>query len=222
VLKKIGILLLFTACFGVSYAQYSGFSIGSDIGLLRSFQLGQRFWSIGGTIQAQFHTSLTDGPYFWFSYYTPEKVKNSTVATGKSVLVSPYEVPFDNSSQIQLRQVSIGWRHYLKGTCNAEKSWNLYGFGGFGIITGKVTNTQSVFIDTTRYTTPVLNGSSGFKRLTVDLGLGGEVNLGGELFLYGETRCWIPASSYRNPYLFINKNAPLTGSFSAGIRVYFE
>ncbi len=203
-------------------AQYAGFSISPDIGLLRSFRPQQQFSAIGSTIQVQFHLAPKDGAYAWFSYYQPRKLSNELLATAKSSSTSPYEIPFRNTSELRFRQISLGWRHYLKGAANNENSWNLYASAGFGLLFGKAINTRSVAIDTSQYTVPVLEGRSGFKRLTFDLGLGGEYDLGGSLFLFLDVKSWIPASNYPSPYLVVNTNAPLTGMVNIGIRVYFD
>jgi hypothetical protein len=122
---------------------------------------------------------------------------------------------------MRFKQISIGWKKYLKGRSDIEEGWNLYAYGGFGLILGRVDNTHSVSIDTVVYKVPVRMGKANFKRLTLDLGLGGELPLGADVFFYAEGRIWIPASDYPSKYIFVNDNAPLAGMINAGIRILF-
>jgi hypothetical protein len=122
---------------------------------------------------------------------------------------------------MRFKHISIGWRKYLKGTFNAEQSWNIYGYSGFGLLLGRIENTHSVPIDTTVYIVPVRVGKANFKRLTLDLGLGWEAPLGADIFIYAEGRAWIPTTDYPSKYIFVNDNAPLVGMFNVGIRILF-
>ncbi|RZL98076.1 MAG: hypothetical protein EOO88_61395, partial [Pedobacter sp.] len=178
------VLLLLASVAGVNiHAQYSGFSLTSELSIVRSFKEKQQFWGIGPAIKFLSHINPKESFYASFGYYSPERVENRVIAAAKSNATVPSYLLFENTSTISLHQISLGYHRYLKGSCMEESKWNIYGFAGFGIILGKVNNTQSVVVDTSRYTTPVLEGRSGFKRLTVDVGLGTEVNLGGQLYL---------------------------------------
>ncbi len=115
----------------------------------------------------------------------------------------------------------MGWKHYLKGAYNAEEGWNLYGYAGFGLMFGVAENTHSINIDSASYVIPVLQGKDKFKRLTFDLGLGYEIPLGGDIYLYMEGRTLIPTTDYPSRYLFINENAPWFGSVNGGLRILF-
>ena len=212
--------VLFSAV--TAFCQQTNFSLATDMGVLRSFKKEQRFWAEGQTIHMHLHFTPKEGAYWWLSYYTPGKFTNKLAATAKLPATSPQQVNYLNNAEMRLRQVSIGWKQYLKGSSENEESWNLYAFGGFGLIMGSVVNAQSVSIDTALYNTPVQKGKANFKRLTLDLGIGWEVNIGGAIFLYNEGKVWIPASDYPSEYVFINRNAPLTASVSIGIRVLFD
>jgi hypothetical protein len=69
---------------------------------------------------------------------------------------------------------------------------------------------------------PVLSGKGNFKRLTLDLGLGLEFPVGGDIYLYFEGRALVPTTDYPSNFLFINNNAPFTGAVNAGLRILFE
>ena len=209
--------LVFSA---MAFAQ-TRFSIASDFGLQRSFKKGQQYWAGGHTIQAQFHFAPKDGAYIWISYYTNGKFSNNVTATAKSITTSPQQINYVNNAVMRFKQISIGWRKYLKGTFNAEEGWNIYAYAGFGLILGRIENTHSVSIDTVVYYVPVRIGKANFKRLTLDLGLGWEVPLGGDIFFYAEGRAWIPTTDYPSKYIFVNDNAPLVGMINAGIRILF-
>ncbi|MBK8748951.1 MAG: hypothetical protein IPM04_14265 [Saprospiraceae bacterium] len=184
--------------------------------LKRTIILG--FWAYRQTL---FHLTPKDGVYVWFVYYSNGKFKNNLTADAKSPLTTPQLVNYTNSARMRLKQFSIGWRKYIIGTPDAEKHWNLYGFAGFGLMFGKVQNTHSVVIDTALYNVPVRSGEGDFKRLTMDVGLGWEMPLGGDLFFYTEGKVWIPTTNYPSKYIFINNNAPFVATFGAGVRVLF-
>jgi hypothetical protein len=109
------------------------------------------------------------------------------------------------------------------GTNDAESKWNLYTISGFGLIFGQASNIYSLSVDTSLYNLPQqpVNGAGHFKRLTIDLGLGWEIPIGGDLYFYSEAKMWIPTTDYPSKYLFINNNAPLVGTVSAGLRISF-
>lgn len=87
---------------------------------------------------------------------------------------------------------------------------------------GRIVNSHSVVIDSSVYIVPVLSGKANFKRLTLDLGLGLEFPVGGDIYLYFEGRALVPTTDYPSQYLFINKNAPFTAAANAGLRILFD
>jgi hypothetical protein len=206
---------------GSSVAQLQGFSLATDLGIQRNFKPEQQFWAFGQTVHLHFHLTRRDGIYTWFAYFSNGKFHNDLAATAKSPSTAPATIPFINNASMRIKSFSVGWKKYLKGSFDAEKKWNLYAFAGFGLVPGRVINTQNVSIDTANYTTPVLNGRANFKRLTLDLGLGVEFPVGGDFFLYTEVKTLIPASDYPSKYIFINNNAPFTGMLSGGLRLLF-
>jgi len=86
---------------------------------------------------------------------------------------------------------------------------------------GRVNNVINRVIDTSAYKLPVSDGKGNFKRLTLDLGLGYEAPIGGDVYLYFEGRSLIPISNYPSEYLYINGYAPLTASAQLGLRILF-
>lgn len=214
-----GLLLFFSVrCF----TQTPHFSITTDFDYQRSFKKEQRYGAVGQTVQAQFNFTQKDGLYVWFSYYSPGKFHNNLAATAKSPSTTPQEINFTNNAQMRYKHLSIGWKRYLKGAFDNEDSWNLYCYGGFGLVLGRIENSLSVAIDTANYTVPVNNGKANFKRLTLDLGLGWEALLGGDIYFFNDVRMEIPTTDYPSPYLFVNKNAPLMASLNFGIRIFFD
>jgi hypothetical protein len=218
--KKLTITF-FLALFSATAISQKLFSIATDIGLQRNFKKEQLYWAFGHTTQALFHITAKDGIYIWFAYYSPGHYKNNLVATAKSALTLPQEIAYTNKAKMRLKQFSVGWRKYLRGTPDTEKNWNIYAFGGFGLLLGRVENVHSVLIDTADYNLPVLSGKANFKRLTVDLGAGGEIPIGIDFFLYTEGRVWIPTTNYPSEFIFVNENAPFTGMVSLGLRLLF-
>jgi len=222
-LKKEFVILLFPVfVYTTVFPQTTNFSLASDVSILHSFKKDQRYWSIGQTVHFHFHFTPKDGAYAWVAYYSNGKFSNNINATAKSTVTVPRQVSYRNNAELLFKHISLGWERYLKGTFDAEKGWNLYGYAGFGLMLGHVVNTHSVSIDTAIYTVPVLPGRANFKRLTLDIGLGIEFPVGGDIYLYLEGRALVPTTDYPSQYLFINKHAPFTGAANGGLRILFH
>jgi hypothetical protein len=219
-IKKITITF-FLALFSATAFTQRLFSIATDIGLQRNFKKEQQYWAFAHTTQALFHITAKNGVYIWFAYHTPGNYKNNLVATAKSGLTIPQEIPYINKAKMRLKEFSMGWRRYLKGTPDAETKWNLYAYAGLGLMLGRIENEHNVSIDTADYVIPVRAGRANFKRLTLDLGAGWEMPIGADFFLYTDGRIWIPTTNYPSEFIFVNKDAPFTGMISLGLRLLF-
>jgi hypothetical protein len=219
--KKTGILFFCTLLFASAFSQRAHFSLATDVSLFRSFQKGQRYWSLGQTITGQFNFTPADAFYTWFTYSSNGKFTRQQDAVAKSILTTPQQVSYTNYARVRFNHISMGWKHYLKGAYNAEDTWNIYGYAGFGLMFGIAQNIHSVAIDSADYDIPVWSGKAKFKRLTLDLGLGYEIPVGGDIYFYMEGRALVPTTDYPSPYLFINENAPFLGSVNAGLRLLF-
>ena len=220
--SKITITFLL-ALFGMAaFAQEEPrFSIATDAGIQRNFKKQQRYWAAGHTTQVLFHLTPKNGVYVLFAYYSAGSFKNNLAATAKSVTTNPQQINYTNRGKMTLKELSIGWRKYLIGRPDIEKGWSIYANAGFGLLLGGVDNSHTVIIDTVTYTVPVLSGSAKFKRLTLDLGLGWETPIGGEMYFYTEGKVWVPTTNYPSKYIFVNSNAPLVGMLSTGVRILF-
>ncbi len=198
-------------------------SFATDASLQKNFKKDQRFLAIGQDLLFNWHFTARSGAYASLSYYSNGKFKNTLSAAAKSSNTSPQQIFFINKAQVNLKQISLGWKYYFVGSSDAESRWNLYEAAGFGLIFGRASNSYSILIDTSLYNTPQqpVNGSGHFKRLTLDLGLGWEIPLGADIYLYSEGRVWIPTTEYPSKYLFVNNNAPLAGMIAAGLRILF-
>lgn len=219
--KKTIILLLLVAFSGQAFAQFPQFSLATDVAVQHNFKKGQRYWAAGHTVITNFHLSPKNGVYVWFSYFADGKFKNQVTAVAKQVSTLPQQINYENSARLRFKHLSIGWKKYLKGIPDIETGWNLYGYAGLGLMLGRVTNTHSASIDTAIYNLPVLSGKANFKRLTLDLGLGAEVPVGGDLYIYGEVKALVPTTDYPSHFIFINDNAPFTAMLGLGIRLLF-
>jgi hypothetical protein len=219
-LKKIFLSAIVVFSFTTAFPQQM-FSIASDVSIQRNFKKEQRFWALGHTTNAIFHLTPKDGIYLWFAYYSNGRFNNNLTAVARSPLTNPQQLNYINNGRMRLKQFSVGWRKYLKGTPDAETGYNVYGYAGFGLLLGRMNNSHSVSIDTVLYNVPVLSGKANFKRLTVDLGLGWEIPIGGDFYFYAEGKVWVPASSYPSKYIFVNNNAPYVAMLGAGIRILF-
>jgi hypothetical protein len=220
--KQTFILFLCILFFVPAFSQTAQFSLATDVSLLRSFKKEQRYWAIGQTVAGHFNFAPKNGMYVWLAYYSNGKFSNHPSATAKSPLTLPHQIDYTNDAQMRIKHISVGWKHYLKGAYNMEDKWSLYGYAGFGLLFGSIENQHSVSIDSAEYYIPVLQGKANFKRLTLDLGLGYEIPLGGDIYFYMEGRAFLPTTDYPSNYLFVNKKAPLTGSLNTGLRILFD
>ena len=221
--KQIVILfLLFTFFVITGFSQRPVLSIATDLGLQRSFKKEQQYWAVGHTVHTHFNFTPREGLYLWISYYSNGKFSNDLTATAKSSSTNPQQKNYVNNASMRFKHFSVGWRHYLKGTYDVDGTWSLYAYTGLGLLMGCVDNTHSIAIDTSLYNVLVLKGKANFKRLTLDVGLGWEVPIGGDVYFYNEVRLWIPTTDYPSDHIFINENAPLVGSLNFGIRVLFD
>ncbi|HEY6506023.1 MAG TPA: hypothetical protein VIZ28_18740 [Chitinophagaceae bacterium] len=218
--KKISALPVALFIAFTAFSQYTGFSISTDVNVIRSFKEDQQYWAIGQTAYLHFHLSPKNGFYVWAGYSSDGEFTNELTATAKSGATTPQDIPFNNNAAVRYKHLSMGWKRYLKGAANSEK-WNLYGYAGLGIMLGKVVNTHEPVIDTAVYSIPVYEGKANFKRLTLDTGLGVELHMGANIYFYLEGRILIPTSDYPSKYLLVNEDAPLVGSANAGIRILF-
>jgi len=216
------ILLIFLFIGGAACSQRARFSLGTDVGALHSFKKDQRFWCAAQTINGNFSFTQKDGLYVWFYYTINGKFSNDLTANAKSVFTVPLQVNYTNEANLRFSHISTGWKHYLKGAYDSEKSWNLYFYGGFGLMFGTVDNRHSATIDTADYVVPVSQGKGHFKRLTFDLGLGYETQVAPDIYLYTEARLLLPTTDYPSDYLFVNEDAPLAGSINLGVRLFFN
>ena len=222
-LKKQTFILIFCILFFVPvFSQKAQFSLATDVSILRSFKKEQRYWAIGQTVAGHFNFAPKDGMYVWLAYYSNGKFSDHPTATAKSVSTLPQQIDYTNKAQMGIKHISVGWKHYLKGAYNIEDKWSLYGYAGFGLLLGTIENQHSVSIDSAQYHIPVLKGKANFKRLTIDLGLGYEMPVGGDIYFYMEGRSFLPTTDYPSNYLFVNKKAPLTGSVNMGLRILFD
>jgi len=223
-LKTIKPILLLIACAlwepALSQVRISG---STDLMILRSFKNDQRFWAVGQNIRIDWDFTSKGGAYASLSYSSYGKFTNELSATAKAATTSPQQISFDNNAQIRFEQISLGFKHYFVGSTDAEVNWNLYTITGFGLMFGRVTNDYSTSIDTSLYNAPQqpVNGKGHFKRLTLDLGVGWEIPLSADFYLYASGKVWIPTSDYPSKYLFVNDNAPLIAMFGIGVRILF-
>ncbi len=219
--NHITILVLLILPGKSALAQYPSISIGTDLGLMHNFREEQHFSTIGNRVNANFHLGRRDGITTTFTMSGNGNYRNSLVATAKDLSTSPQQRPYTNSGKMRFRQLSVGWKRYIKGAPDTGTGWNLYGYAGFGLLLGRIDNLHSQVIDTVTYILPVQAGMAHFKRLTFDLAIGWEKPVGGDFYFYTEARVFIPSSDYPSRYLFVNKNAPFAGMLGAGLRILF-
>jgi hypothetical protein len=214
------ILLVVSGCH--SFAQ---FSVATDASLLKNLSNHQKFWAFGQTVQLNFYPGgEKNAVYAWISYYTSGKFKNNFITQAKDPLTVPTEIGYTVHSDMRYRQISLGWKRYFVGAYNSENMWNVYGYAGFGLLLGKASNSFNKIVDTSLYNvSQPIQGSSAFRRLTIDGGLGTEFPLGTAVFVYSEVRTWLPTSHYPSQYLYKNNyNIPEVLAVNVGLRVLIE
>jgi len=219
--KPISLLLAFA--FAQSAFAQTRISASTNLLVIRSFKEDQRYWAIGQEMGVDWHFTSKGGAYASLSYSSYGKFTNELTAPAKSSTTSPSEISFTNHSQLRFEQISLGFKHYFVGTTDAVNKWTLYSLTGFGLMSGRVINSYSASIDTSLYTAPEqpVSGKGSFKRLTLDVGLGWEVPLSGDVYIYANGKVLIPTSDYPSKFLLVNDNAPLIGAIGLGIRVLF-
>lgn len=222
-MKKITVFISFFISLNC-FAQQINFSFATDLSLMRNFSPQQKFFAIGQTVQVNFHFSPKQSAYAWLDYYTPGKFTNNFLASAKSSSTFPSAINYSVTGRIRYRQISLGWKHYFKGAYNNDNDWNLYGIAGFGLLFGLEQNTFSQLVDTSQYklNAPFVqenNVYEPFKRLTMDFGAGVDYPLGGNFFVYGDVKTWIPTTSESSLYLQNTKNVPLPVMVSVGLRI---
>jgi hypothetical protein len=212
--------LFFTGVSGSLVAQYS---IATDGSFLRNFSSHQKFLVFGQTVLGNFYINKKEALYVSVSYYTNGSFKNKLTAIAKDSAL-PAQIPYTINSSLRYRQFSSGWKHYFKGSYNAEDGWSVYGVAGFGLLLGRAQNSFNKSIDTALYKIQYpLAGKENFKRLTFDTALGVETPLGTAIFLYGEARSWLASSHYPSPYLYRESyELPTAVSLNIGLRILIE
>lgn len=226
-LKKLFLLFTIITAGTAAWGQ-NAFSLATDISLLRNRNKDQEFTALGQSIRTYLHLKPRESVYASISYYTKGKFSNTLTALAYDTATAPQRLNYTVKSSIRYTNLSFGWVHYFVGAYNNEpyesaSNWNLYGSAGFGLLLGSAENSHSPQVDTALYEKPPFSreGSGDFKRLTLDLALGVETQIGAGFFLYGEARTWLRASSYPSPYLF-NKKAPNVAILSGGLRLLID
>jgi hypothetical protein len=223
-LKRILIVILIVCICQPALLAQSQFSLASDASILRNLSPHQKFWSFGQTIQGMMHFTPKETGYLWVGYYSPGKFSNGFTATAKSSSVSPQQINYVVHGTWRPRHISIGWRHYYKGAFNNENGLNIYSIAGFGILVSKVENTFNVQVDTANYIRPAMpaEGTSSFRRLTFDVGLGAEYAVGFDIYLYSDVRTWISASDAApSLYFHDTQKVPMPLIINFGVRLLF-
>ena len=212
-------LLAICLFFAYSVSAQLNFGIATGISVLHNLSPQQKFWAAGQTIHGLLHFSAKHSLYASIDYYTKGKFTNQFNATAKSAGTAPQQIDFLVTGRPSFRQMSIGWKHYFKGRYDSETGINLYAQAGFGLLFSQMENDFSTNIDTAQYHVPLQPGEGNFRKLSFDLGFGAEYTLGGNFFVFADTRTWLPASGYPSPYLHNQKNVPLSVMLSVGFRV---
>jgi len=199
------------------------FSLSSDFNLQRSLKKGQEYWAVGQTVTLHYNFTPQDAAYVWVAYFSNGKFRNKgLLAEVREPGTIPVAIRYDNHAEMRFKHISMGWKHYFTGSAVSEKAVGVYSLAGLGILLGLVSNSPSVKIDTALYRLPVLTGSKNFKRLTIDLGLGTEVPLGADLYVYGEIKAILPITDYPSPYIVDNRYTPYTAMAAVGFRILFN
>ena len=196
------------------------FSLSTDVSVLRNSSPAQQFWTVGQTIRAEWYTGSKDGPYLSIGYYVKSRFNNQFTAKAKSSTTIPTEITYRANSSWQFRQAVLGWKHYFKSRFDSEKNEGFYGTIGTGLLFARIENSFSQSVDTSRYSSLGPTAAAGtFRRIILDLGLGGEWAIGADVYAFGELRSLLQASETRSPLVAGSRAIPLAASVHAGLRV---
>ena len=222
-MKKLFLIIILVDLISTTAFSQIRISVSSDISALRNFKPHQQFWAFGQNVKFDFNPTAKDGMYVGMCYFSPGRFHDDLSATAKSTATIPQQISFTNHAKVQLKEFYIGWKHFFKGNNEIEEGWNLYGITGFGLIFGKAENNYAATPDTSLYNAPQspLNGTGRFKRLSFDLGLGFEMPIAEEIYIYSDARVCIPTSEYPSKYLNQNNNALFFAMLGAGLRILF-
>jgi hypothetical protein len=210
-------LCLFLLLHPFAWAQ---FSLGTDVSVLRNSSPAQQFWTVGQTIRAEWYTGPKDGPYLSIGYYVKSKFDNQFSARAKSSTINPAEIMYRANSSWQFRQALLGWKHYFKGRFDGESNAGIYGTIGTGLLFARIENSFSQSVDTSLYASPGPTAAAGtFRRIILDMGLGGEWAIGADVYAFGELRSLLQASETPSPLVAGSRAIPLAASVHAGLRV---
>ena len=220
-LKKSLLISLSICLLQLTSAAQMRYSFATDFSVLRNFSRGEKFGAIGQTVQGQIHFTKQHSAYAWLVYYNNGKFSNSFIATAKQPATTPSLLPYYVNGGLRIREISFGWKRYIKGAYNDEEQWNVYGIAGLGLLFIKAENSYNPLPDTALYkmaATP-MQGTGNFNKLTLDLGLGVERPLGGQIFVYFDLRTALPLSHYPSPFLHTDAAFPKAFSLSVGVRL---
>lgn len=198
------------------------FSISTHLSGLRNFTPRQKFWTIGQQVQASFYFTPKQAGSVSLEYYREGKFKNNFTATAKSILTNPQSFGFTATGRLTYRQVSLGLKHYLKGSYDEQKGINIFGMAGLGFLFARSLNSASSQFDTTRYHSPIILGRGSVRRLSFDAGVGAEMHVGSAVYAFTTVRAWLPASYQRSRSLHNSDKVPLALMAGAGIRILFD
>src|SRR5688572_18501647 len=106
--------------------------------MMRGLKKEQQFWAIGQTITSHFHLSPQNGIYVFFNYHINGRFQNSVNAAAKSPATTPQFIPYKNRANLTLPHLSAGWKRYLSGCFSRDTKGSLYGYGGLGLMMGKI------------------------------------------------------------------------------------
>lgn len=203
-------------------AQLRG-SFVTSVGVLRNFSPHQQFTSIGQTVEGDLHITPRETFLIWINYAIPGRFKNQFQAPALDMSTMPVTTPYTVKGTWNLREFSLGWKHYFKGNFMQETGWNLFGTAGLGILVASVKNTYVTKLDTVLYKAlwkPEI-GAHHFRKLTADLAIGMEIPIGGDFSVTGDLRVMLPASSTATNYTHYDEKVPLTVFANLGIRILF-
>ncbi len=220
-MKKI-ITIIALAFFSHTSMAQNAVSVGTDIGLLRNFAKEQKFWSLGQTLVGNLHFAPKHSGYLLFTYFIPGKFSNEFTAVARDAATNPQQVQYRVNSSWALREFSVGYKYFFLGRFDAETGLNIYGQAGLGLMFAKAEN--NAVLDTVLYAPAPrpLIGSNKFNRLNLDLAIGGEVPLGGSIFIYSDLRTWINTSSYPSAVFHNEENATFPLMLHLGVRLLFS
>lgn len=204
--------LLLIISLGFSIPASSQFSIGGDIGYLRTLrQVNLNNMGLGVNWQLSYHDRLAFS--IRANYYAGSKYRYYTTAEANSSFTTPQEIIVEVENTLSYLHVYLGGRFYYLG--GYETDFGAYVLGNLGLLRAPIT-ARLIDFDDVHYSSLIEDGArTRLHNFTFSPGLGLEkkINIG---YLYLDAKVNMVKKKYSGEY--VNYDIPTTIGVNFGLR----